>query len=116
MRKYGLTIDNVLAFDVVTADGEWLHVDADHHPDLFWALRGGGGTFGIVTHFTYALHEVGPIIYGGYLGWPIEQAKDVYLAVREHLDDAPEELWRSSSSAPPRRQTSFPRSYRDARR
>jgi hypothetical protein len=93
MRKYGLTVDNLLALDIVTADGEWLHADADEHPDLYWALRGGGGTFGVVTHFTYALHPVGPIVYGGYLGWPIEQSKDVYQAVREELVDAPEELW-----------------------
>jgi hypothetical protein len=93
MRKHGLTVDNMLAFDVVTADGEWRHADADNHSDLYWALRGGGGTFGVVTHFTYQLHPVGPIVYGGYLGWPIEQAKDVYLSVREHLADAPEDLW-----------------------
>ncbi len=92
MRKHGLTVDNVLAFDVVTAESELLHVDVDNHPDLFWALRGGGGTFGVVTHFTYRLHPVGPIVYGGYLGWPIAQAKDVFLAVREHLAAAPDDL------------------------
>jgi FAD/FMN-containing dehydrogenase len=92
MRKHGLTIDNVLSFDVVTADGQWRHVDGDHEPDLFWALRGGGGDFGVVTHFTFQLHPVGPTIYGGYLGWPIEQAKDVFMAIRDRLEDAPEEL------------------------
>ena len=55
MRKVGLTCDNVLGFDMVTADGDWLHADADHHPDLFWALPGGGGDFGIVTHIEYQL-------------------------------------------------------------
>ncbi len=93
MRKFGLTVDNVLAFDVVSADGEWLHVDQSEHPDLFWALRGGGGVFGVVTHFTYRLHPVGPVIYGGYLGWPLEQAMDVFEAVRGELAGAPEELW-----------------------
>jgi hypothetical protein len=93
MRKYGMTVDNMLAFDLVTADSEWLHVDADNYPDLFWALRGGGGTFGVVTHFTYQLHPVGPIVYGGYLGWPIAQAMDVYRAVREDIDRLPEEAW-----------------------
>ena len=53
-RKYGLTIDSVLAAEIVTADGQTLHVDADSHPDLFWAIRGGGGNFGVVTRFKYA--------------------------------------------------------------
>jgi FAD/FMN-containing dehydrogenase len=92
MRKFGLTCDNVLGFDLVTADGEWLHVDADHHADLFWALRGGGGAFGVVTHFHYKLHPLGPIVYGGFLGWPLAQAKDVYGRVRDAVDGAPDDL------------------------
>lgn len=92
MRKHGLTVDNVIGFNVVTADGRALRVDADSHPDLFWALRGGGTTFCIVTHIEYQLHPVGPLVYGGYLGWPLEQAKDVYLAIREQIANAPDEL------------------------
>ncbi len=92
MRKFGLTADNVLAFDVVTADGEWRHVDADHDPDLFWALRGGGGQFGVVTHFHYKLHPLGPIVYGGFLGWPLAQAREVFQVVRDTVDSAPDEL------------------------
>jgi FAD/FMN-containing dehydrogenase len=92
MRRFGLTCDNVLGFDVVTAEGEWLHADADHHPDLFWALRGGGGAFGVVTHFEYALHPLGPTVYGGFLGWPLAQARDVYEQVHAHLAAAPDEL------------------------
>ena len=69
VRKYGLTIDDVLAADIVTADGELLRVDADHHPDLFWAIRGGGGNFGVVTRFRYRLHEM-PSFVGGMLLLP----------------------------------------------
>lgn len=92
MRKFGLTCDNVLAFDVVTAEGEWLHVDAERYPDLFWALRGGGGTFGIVTHFHFALHPLGPKVYGGFLAWPMARAKDVYAQVHESIATAPDDL------------------------
>ena len=66
VRKYGLTIDSLLAAEVVTADGRLLHVDADHHPDLFWAIRGGGGNFGVATRFQFRLHEV-PSVVGGML-------------------------------------------------
>jgi FAD/FMN-containing dehydrogenase len=92
MRKFGLTLDNVLAYDIVTADGEWRHVDAEHHPDLFWALRGGGGQFGVVTHFHYQLHPLGPIVYGGFLGWPLAQAREVFQQVRDTVDSASDEL------------------------
>jgi FAD/FMN-containing dehydrogenase len=68
-RKYGLTIDSLLAADVVTADGELVRVDAEHHPDLFWAIRGGGGNFGVATRFKYRLHEV-PSTVGGMLILP----------------------------------------------
>src|SRR5690606_29433617 len=69
VRKYGLTIDNLLAARVVTADGEIRHVDAETHPDLFWAIRGGGGNFGVVTHFKFQLHKVDTIV-GGMLILP----------------------------------------------
>jgi FAD/FMN-containing dehydrogenase len=69
VRKYGLTIDNLLAADLVTANGEVLRVDADAHPDLFWAIRGGGGNFGVVTRFQYQLHEL-PSCYRGWLVLP----------------------------------------------
>lgn len=92
MRKYGLTCDSVLGFDVVTADGRWLHADAESHADLYWALRGGGGTFGIVTHFEYQLHPLSPIVYGGFLGWPLAQAKEAFRHVHAHLVDAPDDV------------------------
>ena len=93
MRKYGLTVDNILAFDVVTADGQALHVDADNHPDLFWALRGGGPTFAIVTHFHYRLHPVGPdrlrrLPRAGRSRRP----RQVFLAQHEHLAAAPDDF------------------------
>ena len=69
MRKCGLTIDDLLAADVVTADGQLLRVDAETHPDLFWAIRGGGGNFGVATRFRFRLHEVGTIV-GGMLMLP----------------------------------------------
>jgi FAD/FMN-containing dehydrogenase len=68
-RRYGLTVDALLAADVVTADGELLRVNADNHPDLFWAIRGGGGNFGVATRFQYRLHEV-PAVVGGMLMLP----------------------------------------------
>ena len=92
MRKVGLACDNVISFDMVAADGEWLHVAADSHPDLFWALRGGGGDFGVVTHFEFQLHPLGPMVYGGYLGWPLDQAKEVLAQLREEIHEAPDEL------------------------
>ncbi len=68
-RKHGLTIDSLLGADIVTADGETRRIDAENHPDLFWAIRGGGGNFGVVTRFHYRLHEVGSVV-GGVLILP----------------------------------------------
>ncbi len=73
VRKHGLTIDDLLAADIVTADGELLRVDADHHPDLFWAIRGGGGNFGVATRFQFRLHDL-PSFYGGMLILPATPA------------------------------------------
>ncbi len=92
MKKRGLSCDNVLGFDVVTADGEWRHVDADHEPELFWALRGGGGGFAVVTHFEYALHPLGPTVFGGFLGWPLAEAREVFSVLREEIASAPDDL------------------------
>ena len=89
VRKHGLTIDDLLAADVVTADGELLRVDAETHPDLFWAIRGGGGNFGVATRFHFRLHEVGTIV-GGMLMLPATaEVIDSFIALSEA---APEEL------------------------
>lgn len=88
-RKYGLTIDSVLAAEVVTADGEILLVDEHNHPDLFWALRGGGGNFGVVTRFKYRLHQVDQVV-GGILMLPA--SPEVLSAFIEASASAPEEL------------------------
>ena len=90
-RLAGLTCDNLLGAEVVTADGQILEVSADDHPDLFWALRGGGGNFGVVTSFTYRLHPVTEV-YGGLLGYPADGAAEVLQAYREISTDAPDRL------------------------
>ena len=89
MRKHGLTIDNLLAAKVVTADGELLRADAETHPDLFWAIRGGGGNFGVATRFQYRLHEVEEIV-GGMLVLPA--TPEVISSFVEEAEAAPEEL------------------------
>ncbi len=76
-RKYGLTIDNVLGAEMVTADGKIRYVSADNEPDLFWAIRGGGGNFGVVSRFHYQLHPFDRNVLSGLLVWPVEQARDV---------------------------------------
>lgn len=92
MRKHGLTVDNVLSFDLITAEGERQHVDADTEPELFWALRGGGGNFGVVTGFEYRLHPVGPIVLGGPIFWPAADASEVLRHLRNFAPGAPDEL------------------------
>lgn len=89
VRKYGMTIDDLLAAEVVTGDGEVLHVDYENHPDLFWAIRGGGGNFGVVTRFKFRLHEVDQI-YGGFMILPA--TADVIRSFLELASEAPEEL------------------------
>src|SRR6185312_11883757 len=89
VRKYGLTIDDVLAAEVVTADGQLLLVDAATHPDLFWAIRGGGGNFGVVTRFQFRLHEVDTIL-GGMLILPA--TPEIIASFVAEADAAPEEL------------------------
>jgi FAD/FMN-containing dehydrogenase len=92
MRRYGLACDNVVAADLVTADGEFVHASADENPDLFWALRGGGGNFGVVTSFEYSLHPVGPTVAGGAIFYPGDAAEAVLRGWREWLSSAPDEL------------------------
>jgi FAD/FMN-containing dehydrogenase len=91
VRKYGLSCDNLLAADVVTADGQFRHASLDSNPDLFWALRGGGGNFGIVTSFQYQLHEVSTVL-GGLVIHPRSAARDVIRFHRDFIASAPEEL------------------------
>ncbi|MGA8113566.1 MAG: FAD-binding oxidoreductase [Actinocatenispora sp.] len=90
-RQYGLSIDNLLSADVVTADGEQLVASEREHPELFWALRGGGGNFGAVTSFEYRLHPVRDVLAGIFF-FPVDRARDVLEAYDEYMTDAPEEL------------------------
>jgi FAD/FMN-containing dehydrogenase len=90
-RRFGLSIDNLLAAELVLANGERVRASADEHPDLYWAIRGGGGNFGVVTSFLFRLHEVGTVI-GGPTFWPVEAGAEVLSAYREFLPSAPREL------------------------
>jgi FAD/FMN-containing dehydrogenase len=90
-RKYGLTIDNLLAVDIVLADGSFVTANADQHADLFWAVRGGGGNFGVVTSFLFRLHPVSTVV-GGPTLWPIDQAAEVMRWYRDFITEAPEDL------------------------
>jgi FAD/FMN-containing dehydrogenase len=92
MRHHGLTIDSLLAAEVVLADGEIVHASADEHADLFWALRGGGGEFGVVTRFEFRGHRIGPTVLGGMLVYPWEQARAAFRATRALMADAPDAL------------------------
>ena len=90
-RKYGLTIDNLLAADVVLADGTFVTASQDHNEDLFWAIRGGGGNFGVVTSFTFRLHPVSSVT-AGPMFWSLEDAAEVMRRYEEFITDAPEDL------------------------
>jgi len=102
-RKYGLTIDNLVSAEVITAEAEKLTTSEDENADLFWAIRGGGGNFGIVTRFEFRLHPVGPEILAGLIVFPFNQAKQVLRQYREFVESAPEDLsvWAVLSKAPP---------------
>jgi FAD/FMN-containing dehydrogenase len=91
-RKYGLTIDNLLSADVVLADGRLVHASETEHPDLFWALRGGGGNFGVVTSFEFELHPVDTVI-GGPLFWPLDDLEKTMEWYREWLPETPEDIY-----------------------
>ncbi|MGE0295371.1 FAD-binding oxidoreductase [Pseudonocardia sp.] len=91
-RTCGLTCDNLVSAEVVTADGRVVLAGADSHPDLFWALRGGGGNFGVVTRFTYRLHDVGPMLYGGAVVHSAERAADALRFLRDLAPRVPDEV------------------------
>jgi FAD/FMN-containing dehydrogenase len=90
-RAYGLTCDNLLSADVVLADGRLVTASADEHPDLFWALRGGGGNFGVVTSFEFRAHPAGAVL-GGPIFYPIEQTRELMRFYRDFIAAAPDEL------------------------
>jgi FAD/FMN-containing dehydrogenase len=90
--KFGMTVDNVIGADVVLADGRLVHASSTENIDLFWALRGGGGNFGVVTSFEYRLHEVGPMVVGGLVVHPFPRAKEALKFFGEFLRTAPDEL------------------------
>jgi FAD/FMN-containing dehydrogenase len=102
-RKYGMTIDNLEAAEVVTATGEVVRASATENPDLFWALRGGGGNFGVVTRFDFRLHSVGPDLLSGLIVYPLSEAKAVLRQYRDFMTKAPDELsvWVVLRQAPP---------------
>jgi FAD/FMN-containing dehydrogenase len=103
MRKHGLAVDNLLSVDVVTADGHFRTASATADEDLFWALRGGGGNFGVATALEYRLHPVGPIVTSGMALYPVAQARDLLQFFREFMAAAPDELMAMLAfiSAPP---------------
>jgi len=90
--RYGLTCDNLLAAEVVTADGQIRQASESENPDLFWAVRGGGGNFGIVTSFMFRLHPVGPMVVAGLVAHPVERAQEVLRFYREFVATGPDEL------------------------
>jgi FAD/FMN-containing dehydrogenase len=92
MRRYGATVDNLLAAEVVTADGDVVRASAEEEPELFWGLRGGGGNFGIVTSFEYRLHALGPTVLGGPIFHALEDGPEVLRFYRDYIAEAPDEL------------------------
>ena len=102
-RKYGMTIDSLESAEVVTAAGEVVRASATEHPDLFWALRGGSGNFGVVTRFEFRLHPVGPDVLSGLIVYPFSEAKLVLQHYREFTAKAPDDLsvWAVMRQAPP---------------
>jgi len=102
-RKYGMTVDNLVSVDIITADGKKLRASENENSDLFWALRGGGGNFGVVTQFEFQLFPVGPEVVAGLIVFPFRQAKQILTKYREFVNSAPEVLnvWVVLRKAPP---------------
>ena len=102
-RKLGMTVDNLLSVDLVTAQGELLRASAQENPELFWAIRGGGGNFGVVTQFEFQLHPVGPEVLSGLIVFPLAQARRVLTKYREFVESISEDLsvWAVLRQAPP---------------
>ncbi len=102
-RKYGMTVDNLISADVVMADGRLVHASETENDDLFWAVRGGGGNFGIVVSFRFQLHSVGPNILSGLIVFPFDQAKSVLTQFARYSETMPDELsvWLLARKAPP---------------
>ena len=107
-RKYGFTVDNLRSADVVTADGELVYTDENHHPDLFWALRGGGGNFGVVTSFEYDLHKTGTEVLVSNSIFPHEQLTHVLKSFREFVPEAPDDFMCYASISQLPEQEPFP--------
>jgi FAD/FMN-containing dehydrogenase len=91
-RKYGLSIDSLLSVDIVTADGQFRRASATENEDLFWAVRGAGANFGVVTSFEFQAYPVGPMVFVGAIFYPLEDAPTIIPAWRDFMDSAPEEL------------------------
>lgn len=102
-RKHGMTIDNLISADVVTADGKQVRASEKENADLFWALRGGGGNFGVVTSFEFQLHPVGPEVLSGLIVFPFDQAKSVLKQFAQFTEKMPDDLnvWMVTRKAPP---------------
>jgi FAD/FMN-containing dehydrogenase len=100
-RAHGLTADNLLGVELVTADGERLAVDDTHHPDLFWALRGGGGNFGVVTAFTFRAHPLGPRVLAGNLVYSVDRWRDAWTALRAWTSSLPDEMTATTTTLTP---------------
>jgi FAD/FMN-containing dehydrogenase len=102
-RKHGMTVDNLISADVVTAEGKQVHASAKENPDLFWGLRGGGGNFGVVTRFEFQLHPLGPDVLSGLIVFPFAQAKSVLTQFARFTEKMPDELnvWMVTRKAPP---------------
>ncbi|MCK1479943.1 FAD-binding oxidoreductase [Bradyrhizobium sp. 197] len=102
-RKFGLAVDNLISADVVTADGKLVQASATENPDLFWALRGGGGNFGVVSSFEFRLHPIGPNVLSGLIVHPFARARELLAGYRQAAANAPDELtqWVVLRKAPP---------------
>ena len=112
-QAYGLTCDNLRSVDLVTADGKFVTASDTEHPDLFWALHGGGGNFGVVTSFEFALYPVGPIVLAGLMLWPGEAAGEVGHAFRDLRPDCPTNSARLWCFSPAHQKSSYPSTYKE---